>query len=65
MDIFDLISIVGDGYLDAKKSKSDDLLEIFFSGFGKCKAKIDKMCSDDMDSYYKERDRRWKEIEKV
>lgn len=51
-DFSDILEIIGSSYLETKKLKTDDPLELFFTGFINGKRRIDDACEKDMEEYY-------------
>ena len=65
MDFGDLISVVGDSYLNNKDKFTDDPLENFFNIFRDGNASVNKILEQEDREYNKRRDKTWKLIKEI
>jgi hypothetical protein len=56
-DFSDFLAIIGSSYLETKKIKTDDPIELFFTGFINANRMINEACEKDMEEYYKRKKR--------
>jgi hypothetical protein len=54
-DLSDILEALGNSYLETKKLKTDDPLELFFTGFINGKRRVDELIKKDNIEYNKQR----------